>query len=147
MNKDKTEGNEMLRREMLDSINQGGAWFIVPNKVLVKIGRDPASGLLFARECRFKDDVLECSAYSFGTDWFDISFHGPYIDIFADAESFQRWDIWYDTSKGTLSKTRDDGKEPSLRLVEFCTQADKEALSGTTNPYIISGTNFSKIIV
>ena len=149
----KKERNEALKRDMLETIKNGGCWFCTRRNHFVKIARDEVEGLLFARECHFKEEgkekgveeVMEGGAYTFGMDWFDISIRGKSIDIYADAESFQSWDVWYDKEQGTCHKTREDGKEPSQRLVKFCAQADKEALQGIPRYYTIDSTNFSKI--
>ena len=75
---------EALKSEMIERIRSGGAWFTTRKDKYVKIGFSEADNCYFARECFFKDDALEGGAYSFGTDWFDISFHGKYIDIYVD---------------------------------------------------------------
>ena len=147
----KKERNEALKREMLEAINGGGCWFCIRKDNYVKIGLDEVEGLLFARECIFKESsdgtrILEGGAYSFGLDWFDLRVGGRSIDIYADAESFQGWDIWYDRNEGTCHKTREDGREPGKRLIKFCTLADQEALAGINKYYTISSTNFSSII-
>ena len=141
----KRERNEALKRDMLDAIKNGGCWFCIRRNNFVKIIHDEVEGLLFARECQFKDDIMEGGAYTFGMNWFDISIRGKSIDIYADAESFQSWDIWYDKDQGTCHKTREDGKEPSKRLVKFCIQTDQEALQGISKYFTIDSTNFDKI--
>ena len=72
---------EAQKSAMINSIRSEGAWFITRKDKYVKIGFSEADDCYFARECFLKDGVLEGGAYSFGTDWFDISFHGKYIDI------------------------------------------------------------------
>ena len=141
----KNEQNEALKRDMLDAIQNGGCWFSTRRNHYVKITRDEVEGLLFARECHFEDEEMEGGAYTFGMDWFDISIRGKSIDIYADAESFQSWDIWYDKEQGTCYKTREDGREPSKRLIKFCTGADLEARHGIPRYYTIDSTNFAKI--
>lgn len=133
-----------LQAEMIEAIRNGGAWFCPRKDQFVKIGYSEKDNCYFARECFVKGDTLEGGAYSFGTDWFDISFHGRYIDIFADAETFRRWKIWYDPEEGTCYE---GGKADQLmRLVGFCRQADREALAGGLEPYNIRSTNFDKIM-
>ena len=78
---------EALKSGMIGNIRSGGAWFTTRKDKYVKIGFSEADNCYFARECFLKDGSLEGGAYSFGTDWFDISFHGRYIHIYADPDS------------------------------------------------------------
>lgn len=137
---------DLMKQEMLEKIKNGGAWFRTRENNYVKIGYSQADDLLYARECFIKDGTLEGGAYTFGMDWFDISFHGRYIDIYANAETFCVWDVWYDPEKGTCYKAENDRMEKAKRVFAFCKQADAEALAGGLHPYIIDGTNFEKII-
>lgn len=135
-----------LQAEMMDAIRSGAAWFTTGKDKFVKIGYSKVDGCYFARECNLKDGSLEGGAYSFGTDWFDISFHGKRIDIYTDPETFKRWDVLYDPVKGTAMKGVKDAVSIEARILEFCKQADREALAGNLEPFVISGTNFDKVI-
>ena len=84
---------EKLQKEMFDSIRDGGAWFCTGTGRYVKIGYSKENNCYFARECFLKDGGLEGGAYSFGTDWFDISIRGRHTDIYADADTFKSWNI------------------------------------------------------
>ena len=137
---------EKLKIEMLEKIRSGGAWFSTRSDKFIKIAYSNADDCYYARECFLKDGTLEGGAYTFGTDWFDIYFHKRNIDIYADADSFQTWDVWYDPEKGTCFKAPDDKKEQAKRVFEFCKQADGEALAGGLKPYKIDSTNFDKIL-
>lgn len=141
----KNEQCEALKRDMLEAITSGGCWFCTRKNKYVKIGYDEVDGVIFARECHLKDDGMEGGAYTFAMDWFDLSVRPRSIDIYADAESFESWDIWYDSQNGTCNKTREDGRDPSLRLINFCARADQEALAGLPRYYTINSTNFDKI--
>ncbi len=131
---------------MFEAIRNGAAWFTTRKDKYVRIGYSQEDDCYFARECFFRDGVLEGGAYSFGTDWFDISFHGRRIDIYADPDTFRCWEIFYDPQKGTYCKDRDNQSGQFKRLYEFCRRADKEALAGIRDPYEIDGTNFEVII-
>ena len=132
----------ILQAEMMENILGGGAWFATGREKYIKIGYSKTDGCYFARECELKNGTMECKAYSFGTDWFDISFHGKYIDIYSDPDTFKTWEVWYDEDKGTQSKSNYKSIEIAKRIVDFCEEADLEALTGIENPYVISGTNF-----
>ena len=139
--------DESLKPEMLDKIMSGGAWFSTGKNKYLKIGYSETDDCLIARECTVTDEgSLEGGAYTFGTDWFDICFHGRYIDIYVDPKTFRRWDVWYDPEKGTCFKAPDDRKEQAKRVFEFCKQADGEAFAGGLKPYKIDSTNFDKIL-
>lgn len=144
---------DALKQEMLDRIWHGGAWFTTRPHYYLKIAYSEADGCLFARECVVKTGAAEApaptvegGAYTFGTDWFDISFHGKRIDIYTDPETFKRWDVLYDPVKGTAMKGVKDAVSIEARILEFCKQADREALAGNLEPFVISGTNFDKVI-
>jgi hypothetical protein len=128
---------------MIEDIRSGGAWFVTRKDKYVKMGFSEEDGLIFARECFLKDGTLEGGAYTFGTDWFDISFHGKYIDIYADPDSFESWEVSYDPARGTRIKDSDDAVGIAKRVLGFCRQADAEALAGIRNAYTIDSTNFS----
>ena len=134
------------RKEMLDKILKDGAWFCVGQDRFVKIGFSKEDNCYFARECFRKNGGLQGGAYTFGTDWFDISFHGKYIDIYADAETFKHWDISYDAGKTLESEPVDDKEDTAERLLEFCRAADAEVMEGDPAAYRIDGTNFEKIL-
>ena len=88
-----SKADDMLQAEMLEKIKSGGAWFTTRIDHFVKIRYDEFEDCYYARECFFNEGKLEGGAYTFGTDWFDISFHGRgYIDIYADPDSFQSWE-------------------------------------------------------
>lgn len=139
-------GKEMLQHEMLEKIRNGGAWFMTRAGKYIKIGFSDIDECYFARECFLNDGDLEGGAYSFGTDWFDINFHGRYIDIYVDPETFKRWPVTYDPETGT----RFDGSEECVgqekRILEFCRQADEEALCGIKGAYRIDSANFDKVM-
>ena len=131
-----------LQAEMMDNIREAGAWFDIGREKYVKIEYSEIDNLYLARECDLKKKDMEAKAYTFGSDWFDISFHGKYIDIYADADTFKKWEIWYEPGKGTQSKSSYKSLDIGKRIIEFCTKADSEALSGPSPCYEISGTNF-----
>lgn len=136
---------EELKRVMLENIREGGAWFVTRKDKFTKIGYSEGDDCYFARECFLEDGTLEGGAYSFGTDWFDISFHGRYIDIYVDPETFREWPISWSAEGGTRYKSADACVGQAERLLKFCRQADAEALEGITFAYQIDGTNFEHI--
>lgn len=139
--------DESLKPEMLDKIMSGGAWFSTGKNKYLKIGYSETDDCLIARECTVTDEgSLEGGAYTFGTDWFDICFHGRYIDIYVDPKTFRRWDVWYDPEKGTRFKAPEDRIKKAERIAKFCRQADGEALAGGIEPYMITGADFSNVI-
>ena len=137
---------EALKSEMIEKIRSEGAWFTTRKDKYVKIGFSGTDNCYFARECFFKDGTLEGGAYSFGTDWFDISFHGKYIDIYADPDTFRQWPVSYIPGSGTRYKDGEECAGQAERILKFCKRADREALLGITDAYEISGTNFDHII-
>lgn len=137
---------EQLQREMLESIRAGGAWFSIRDDNNIKIGYSPEDDCYIARECRFRESGLEGGAYTFGTDWFDISFHGKYIDIYVDPETFRRWPVVHDASRGTHFESAKESAGIAERVLEFCKQADAEALAGVEGAYKIDGANFDKVM-
>ena len=137
---------EALKSEMIEKIRSGGAWFTTRKDKYVKIGFSEADNCYFARECFFKEGTLEGGAYSFGTDWFDISFHGKYIDIYVDPDTFRQWPVSYSTEQGTVYDKSEDASGEAERMLKFCKRADREALLGIADAYEISGTNFDHII-
>ena len=141
-----SEMKEMLKREMLEKIKEQGAWFCTRADNYLKIGYSEADDCYFARECILKDGGLIGGAYSFGTDWFDISFHGKYIEIFADPETFKRWDVLYDSERGTHYKDADGCVGMAGRVLDFCRDADADALRGGLNPYRIDRAAFADTI-
>lgn len=137
---------EALKSEMIERIRSGGAWFTTRKDKYVKIGFSEADNCYFARECFFKDDALEGGAYSFGTDWFDISFHGKYIDIYVDPDTFRQWPVSFNDEHGTVYDRSEESSAQAERMLKFCKRADREALLGIADAYEISGTNFDHII-
>ena len=137
---------EAVKGEMIEKIRSEGAWFTTRKDKYVKIGFSEADNCYFARECFFKDGILEGGAYSFGTDWFDISFHGKYIDIYVDPDTFRQWPVGYSTERGTFCDKSDDSAGQAERILKFCKRADREALHGIKGAYEINGTNFDHII-
>lgn len=131
-----------LQAEIMEKILHGGAWFTTRRERFVKIEYSEIDGCYFARECNLKDDSLEAFAYSFGTDWFDISIRGPHIDIYSDPDTFKTWEIWYERGTGTMFNSAYKATEIGKRMIEFCREADREVLSEINEPYEISGTNF-----
>ena len=137
---------EAVKGEMIEKIRSEGAWFTTRKDKYVKIGFSEADNCYFARECFLKDGTLEGGAYSFGTDWFDISFHGKYIDIYVDPDTFRQWPVGYSTERGTFCDKSDDSAGQAERILKFCKRADREALLGIKGAYEINGTNFDHII-
>jgi hypothetical protein len=137
---------EALKSGMIEIIRSGGAWFTTRKDKFVKIGFSEPDNCYFARECFFKEDTLEGGAYSFGTDWFDISFHGKYIDIYVDPDTFKQWPVSYSAGRGTSYDRSEEPSGQAERMLKFCKRADREALLGITDAYEISGTNFDHII-
>ena len=137
---------EAVKGEMIEKIRSEGAWFTTRKDKYVKIGFSEADNCYFARECFFKDGILEGGAYSFGTDWVDISFHGKYIDIYVDPDTFRQWPVGYSTERGTFCDKSDDSAGQAERILKFCKRADREALLGIKGAYEINGTNFDHII-
>ena len=152
------EENEHLQREMLEKIMAGGAWFVTRKGHYTWIGFSKTLDCLCARECFLREAAagtqereagisgLEGGAYTFGTDWFDISFHGRRIDIYADADSFRSWDVWYDPEKGTCFKAPENSRERARLVADVCREADRQALAGITEAYHIDGTNFAHLM-
>ena len=137
---------DALKSAMIEKIRGEGAWFTTRKDKFVKIGFSGTDNCYFARECFFKDGALEGGAYSFGTDWFDISFHGKYIEIFADPDTFKSWPVSYSSEKGTCYKGGEECAGQAERVLKFCRRADMEALTGIRDAYKIDGTNFDHII-
>ena len=136
---------DALKSEMIANIRSAGAWFTTRKDKFVKIGFSETDNCYFARECFLKDGGLEGGAYSFGTDWFDISFHGKYIDIYVDPDTFKEWPVVWSAESGTRYESKDECVGRAKRAVDFCRQADAEALAGVSDAYHIDGTNFSVI--
>ena len=137
---------ESHKSVMIEEIRKSGAWFTTRKDKYVKMGFSEEDNCYFARECFFKDGALEGGAYSFGTDWFDISFHGKYIDIYVDPDTFRQWPVSYSPEKGTTYKDGEECAGQAERVMKFCKQADREALLGITDAYEIDNTNFDHII-
>lgn len=137
---------DKLRKEMLDRILNEGAWFKVGQDRFVKIGYSKEDNCYFARECFRKNGGLQGGAYSFGTDWFDISFHGKYIDIYADAETFKDWNISHDSARTGADGEAVSTEDTAQRILDFCREADAEVMEKDPAAYSISGTNFDKIL-
>ena len=137
---------EAVKSEMIEKIRGEGAWFTTRKDKYVKIGFSAADNCYFARECFFNEGALEGGAYSFGTDWFDISFHGKYIEIFADPDTFKSWPVSWTAENGTRYKDGAECAGQAERMLKFCKRADREALMGISDAYKIDGTNFDHII-
>ena len=137
---------EAVKSEMIENIRSRGAWFTTRKDKYVKIGFSEADNCYFARECFFKEGALGGGASSFGTDWFDISFHGKYIDIYADPDTFRSWPVKYTAENGTRYKDGAECAGQAERILKFCKRADMEALAGIRDAYKIDGTNFDHII-
>lgn len=147
--------DDLLKAEMIDAIHLGGAWFTTRDNCFIKIGSSGNEDLMYARVCIIEaesksaaaDNALRGGAYTFGTDWFDISFHGRLIDIYVDPDTLKTWDIRYDEEHGTYMSPG-NGLIKDGSLVEFCRQADQEVLSGAVNggikAYQIDGAGFAK---
>ena len=138
--------NDALKSAMIEKIRGEGAWFTTRKDKYVKIGFSGTDNCYFARECFFQDGALEGGAYSFGTDWFDISFHGKYIEIFADPDTFKSWPVSWTAENGTRYKDGAECAGQAERVLKFCKRADFEALQGTPDAFKIDGTNFDHII-
>ena len=137
---------EALKSEMIENIRSGGAWFTTRKDKYVKIGFSETDNQYFARECFFKDGTLDGGAYSFGTDWFDISFHGRNSDIYVDPDTFISWPVSYTPESGTSYQNGEEAVGQAERILKFCKRADREALAGIRSAYEIDGTNFDHII-
>ena len=135
-----------LQREMLERIRSGGAWFTTRKDKYLKITYSETDNCYFARECFMKKGTLEGGAYSFGTDWFDINFHGKYIDIYVDPETFRKWAVSYDPARGTLYEDADECVGMAKRMLDFCKEADAEALAGSLIAYKIDSANFDNVM-
>ena len=135
---------DALKSEMIKAINDGGAWFVTRPGNYIKIGYNESDNCMYARECVFRDGALTGKAYSFGTDWFDISMHGSRTDIYSDPDTFRKWEISYDPERGTHVASSDGEASPSAKLVEFCRQADSEALNGISGGYHIDSAAFAE---
>ncbi len=136
---------EAQKSAMMEDIKSKGAWFSTRKDKYVKIGYSETDDCYFARECFLKSGTLEGGAYSFGTDWFDISFHGKYIDIYVDPDTFKSWPVSYSAERGTRY-TEGECAGQAERVLNFCKQADMEALHGISGEYKIDGTNFDHIM-
>lgn len=135
---------DTIKSEMMKQIYDGGAWFRTKADNYLKIGFSEADNRLCARECVIKEGTLEGHAYTFGTDWFDISFHGRRIDIYVDPDTFRKWNICYDPDKGTYADHTGTEGSPSMQLLNFCRQADKEALNGIGSSFLIDSAGFAE---
>lgn len=136
--------NDQIKAEMIKRINSGGAWFSTREQNYLKIAAGGQENSLYARECIIADDgTMTGEAYTFGTDWFDISFHGRLVDIYIDPDSLKIWDVRYDRDRGTYA-AEGDGAGPSGSLLAFCRDADMEALSGSIRAYHIDGAGFAR---
>ena len=121
--------NDRLKAEMINAINSGGAWFSTRANNYLKIAPGDG-GKLYARECIVSNGEVSGKAYTFGTDWFDISFHGRLVDIYVDPDTLKVWENEELAGTGNLAA--------------FCRQADSEALSGNIYPYHIDGAPFAE---
>ncbi|MBQ6315512.1 MAG: hypothetical protein IKE85_01165 [Mogibacterium sp.] len=125
------DNNDLIKAQMIQAINNGGAWFSTRENNFLRIG---AAGTMLAKECILEDGRVTGNAYTFGTDWFDISMHGRWTDIYVDPDTLKVWEIDEDT---------DYSKFPA-DLALFCREADEEALAGITGAYHIDGTGFAQ---
>lgn len=137
---------DLLKSEMTKSIYSGGAWFSTREGNYLKIGYSESDNRLYARECVFRDGTLCGAAYTFGTDWFDISMRGRRTDIYVDPDTLKKWEISYDPEHGTRFRSREGSPSPSMQLMDFCRQADREALEGITGTYHINSAGFAEEI-
>lgn len=152
-----SENSDSLKKKMIDEIFSGGAWFTTRENCFIRIGGSGNDGLMYARVCIIEakpdaaaDTVLRGGAYTFGTDWFDIRFHGRLVDIYVDPETLEAWDVRYDEKHGTYLNS-ENGRVKDGALVEFCSQADQEVLAAVLNggsegisAFPIDGTGFAK---
>lgn len=122
--------NDSLKAEMISAIRSGGAWFSTRENNYLKIADSGEGGRLCARECIVNDGAVSGRAYTFGNDWFDISFHGRLVDIYVDPDTLKVWD--------------EEELNGSGKLAAFCRQADSEALAGNMHPYHIDGAPFAE---
>ena len=153
------DNNDFIKADMIERINSGGAWFRTRENNYLKIARSDTDASMYALACAVKragdggasgsEGAVNCDAgaYSFGTDWFDISFHGKLIDIYVDPDTLQRWDIVFGEE---LQLRSEDGRlENASKLALFCKQADseiREAMeSGTAlKAFQIDGAGFAQ---
>jgi len=163
---------DKLKAEMLEKMRNGGAWFRTRKDNYLKIEFIPSDNCYYARECvimpadRSSGNSIENrpgitgGAYTFGTDWFDIHFHGfggKWLDIYVDPDTLRSWEVVYDDEGGISFEPMQsaiDGAEnsagdpglPPSKLKEFCIQADHEALAGLSDTYHLDGAAFARFL-
>lgn len=135
---------DLLKSEMTKQIYGSGAWFSTREDNYLKIGYSESDNRLYARECVFRDGVLTGNAYSFGTDWFDISMRGRRTDIYVDPDTLRKWEIRYDPENGTKFRSSEGASNPPVQLMNFCREADREALEGIAGAYHINSAGFAE---
>ena len=139
------DDRDAIKSEMIERINSGGAWFCTRPDNYLRIGLSPSDNLIYARECVLGEGTITGGAYMFGTDWFDISFHGRWVDIYVDPDSLRYWELVYDEKSGTYRPA--DASALPERLAAFCRQAEQEAADGITGAFHIDGTGFTHDLV
>lgn len=135
---------DLLKSEMTKKIYNGGAWFSTREGNYLKIGYSESDNRLYARECVFRDGAMTGAAYTFGTDWFDISMRGRRTDIYVDPDTLKKWEIRYDPEHGTKFRSSEGAPAPSMQLMGFCKQADHEAIEGIAGAYHINSAGFAE---
>ena len=143
------DGNNSLKAEMIGRINKGGAWFTTRKGNYLKItGSDAGSGMSAAAFAIADDKTVSAAAYTFGTDWFDISFHGGLIDIYVDPDTLKRREIVIEGPDSLKLISEDGAGDSTSRLAAFCRQAYMELMasspaSGLSGAYHIDGAGFA----
>jgi hypothetical protein len=146
------EDKDLLKADMIENINKGGAWFTTREGSYLKIGRNDTDAGMFAAAFAVNNGEIEAGAYTFGSDWFDISFHGSLIDIYVDPDTLKHWDVVYEDESGSGSRSMnlksDDGSlENMSRIALFAKQADAElraSLPDRLPAYRIDGAGFAR---
>lgn len=146
------EDKDLLKADMIENINKGGAWFMTREGNYLRIGRSDTDAGMFAAAFAVKDGGIEAGAYTFGSDWFDISFHGSLIDIYVDPDTLKRWDVVYaedgDSQAPSMNLKCEDGSlENMSRIALFAKQADAElraSLPDRLPAYRIDGAGFAR---
>lgn len=135
---------DLLKSEMTKKIYNGGAWFSTREGNYLKIGYSESDNRLYARECVFRDGTMTGAAYTFGTDWFDISMRGRRTDIYVDPDTLKKWEIRYEPEHGTKFRSAEGEPRPPMQLMNYCKQADQEVLAGGLNAYHIDSAGFAE---
>lgn len=136
---------DLQKADMINRIHNGGAWFCTRKGNYLKIS-SVSEGLLYARECIVRDGTITGGAYTFSTDWFDISFHGRWIDIYIDPDTLSSWDV-VRSEEGSLRFMPVTGSSyQPADLEHFCAEADREVLAGPPAAFHLDGASFTQYL-